>query len=171
MNSSAMLRAPLALVAGVALAGCTLDFAGPRFSLEGLPKGLDVQFTVEPGEVRQHEPFSAQLTVTNRTTQAIQVVTAHGCLALPRVILNGQRIPFQGSAWGCTAAITTHSFAPGATRSHTWDMRAELYSEHPGNAAGVPAPRGTYRIQAEFDTFSEHGPVRKPTVETTLHVK
>jgi hypothetical protein len=110
-NRYPVLRVPLLLFAGAALAGCTLEFAGPRFDLEGLPDGLVVQFTVEPAEVRQHEPFSAQLTVTNSTAQTIQVVTAHGCLAVPHVILNGQRIPFKGSWRGCTAAITGHTFA------------------------------------------------------------
>jgi hypothetical protein len=170
-NISAMIRALLIPIAGFALAACALDITDPESRLAGLPDGLDVQLTVEPGEVRQHEHFSAQLTVTNTTTQSIQVVTTHSCLAIPRVIRNGQRTPFWGSWWGCYAAITTHTFAPGETRSHTWDMRAELYSQHPGDVDGAPAPTGTYHIQAEFDTYSDGAQLPKPSLTRTLRVK
>jgi hypothetical protein len=166
-----MIRSLPLLLAGVALAACALDITGPQSNLEGLPEGLDVQFTVEPGEVRQHERFSAQLSVTNTTPQTIRVVTAHSCLAIPHVIRDGQPIPIKGSGWGCYAAITTHTFAPGETRMHTWDMRAELYAQHPGDVEGAPAPTGIYRVQAEFDTYSEDGPYRKPLIERTLRVK
>jgi hypothetical protein len=166
-----MYRALPLLAAVLTLAACPLDVVGPRSDLAGLPPGLDVAFTVEPSEVRQREPFTARLTVTNTTSEAIRVVTSHGCLAIPHVMRDGRRIPFRGSWWGCTAAITTHTFAPGDTRTLTWEMRAELYAEHPGDVEGAPAPRGTYLVQAEFDTFSEHGPHRKPVVERTLRVR
>jgi hypothetical protein len=166
-----MIRAFPLLIASVAFAACALDIIAPRSDLDSLPPGLDVQFTVEPVEVRQHERFTAQLSVTNTTADTIRVVTSHGCLVIPNVIRNGQRIPFKGSWWGCTAAITTHSFAPGETRMNTWEMAAELYAEHPGDIEGAPAPKGNYLVQAEFDTYSENGPSRKPSVERPLRVK
>jgi hypothetical protein len=166
-----MIRALPLLIAGVALAACALDMTGPQSNLDGLPEGLQVQFTVEPGEVRQHERFSAQLSVTNTTTKTIRVVTAHSCLVIPHVIRDGQRIPLKGSLWGCYAVITTHTFAPGEKRTHTWDMQAELYAQHPGDVEGAPAPKGTYLVQAEFDTYTENGPSRKPLIERALRVK
>jgi hypothetical protein len=166
-----MIRTFALVLASAALTACTFDIVGPRAVLENLPGGLDVEFTVEPSEVSQHEPFTTQLRVTNTTSDTIRVVTAHGCLATPHVLRDGRRIPFHGSNWGCTAAITTHTFAPGASRVMTWNMRAELYAEHPGDTGGVPAPRGTYLVRAEFDTFSEDGPSRKPFVERTLRVR
>lgn len=166
-----MIRTLPILILGAALAACAPDVTAPRSDLGDLPEGLDVQFTVEPGQVRQHGPFSVHFSVSNTTTRTIQVVTAHGCLVTPHVIRNGESIPFKGSWWGCTAAITTHTFAPGESRSHTWDMRAELYAQHPGDVAGVPAPKGAYIVRAVFDTYSENGPYQKPLIERTLRVQ
>lgn len=161
----------LLLFPALALAACAADLALPEPSLEGLPPGLDVQFTVSPGVVDKHEPFDAELVVTNTTSDTLRVVTAMGCLATPHVMRDGRRIPFRGSAWLCTAAVTTHTFAPGEARSHTWDMRAELYAENAGEVAGAPAPSGTYSVVAEFGTHSEDGPSRRAGVSRTLQVR
>jgi hypothetical protein len=166
-----MIRALQLLAAGIVLTACAREITAPQFNLENLPTGLEVQFVVEPGEVRQHEPFSANLTITNTSAETIQVVTSHGCLVTLNVIRNGQRVPFQGSLWGCTAAITTHTFAPGATRSYAWTLRAELYAQHAGDVEGDPAPKGAYLVQIEFDTRPEDGQTRKPLIERTLRVK
>jgi hypothetical protein len=166
-----MLRSVPILAAVAAFAACALEITAPETDLAGLPAGLDVQLTVEPAEVRPHDPFSVRLSVTNTTSDTIHVVTSHGCLAIPHVIRNGQRIPFRGSWWACTAAFASHTFAPGETRTRTWDMRAELYAEHQGDVEGAPAPRGTYLVQAEFGTYSETGPWTRPLIERTLRVK
>ena len=166
-----MIRKSLVLVGAFAVAACTSDVTGWRSSLEGLPDGLEVGFALEPDEVSQHEPFSVQLRVTNTTPDTIRVVTANSCLAIPRVLHNGQPAPFKGSWWGCFAAITTHVFPPSETRSLDWDMKAELYAQHSGDLDGVPAPRGTYVIQVEFDTYRVDGSGPKPAVERTLQVR
>lgn len=167
-----MIRKLLPLVAGLTLSACPMDLASPLSSSEsGIPDGLEASITVEPGEVRQHQPFVATLRVANTTDRTIRVVTAHGCLVIPNVVLDGRRVPFEGSAWGCFAAVTTHTFAPGETRVQTWDMRAELYPEHPGDVGGAPAPKGLYHVQAEFDVATEAGSGSKPAVETRLRVR
>lgn len=165
-----MTRYLLAL-ALTALVSCARETTAPADNLDGLPAGLDVQFVVNPGAVHQRGAFATLLNVTNTTADTIRVVTAHGCLAIPRVIRNGARIPFKGSAGGCTAAITTHVLAPGAVWSRTWEMHAELYAQEPGDADGTPAAAGMYRVQAEFDTFAEDGPTQKPTIERPLRVR
>lgn len=152
----------------LALAACDLEIHSPRTDLNGLPTGLAVDFAVEPGEVGQHAPFTARLSVTNTTSDTVRVVTGHGCLAIAHLLRNGKRIPFQGSNWACTAAITTHTFAPGEAREVSWPMRAELYAEYEGDVDGAPAPKGSYIVQASFGT----GPsVQKPVVEAVLRVK
>lgn len=167
-----MIRKLLPLVAGLTLSACPLNITGPQSSVEsGLPEGLNASITVEPGEVRQHEPFVVTLRVENTTGRSIRVVTAHGCLVIPNVILDGRRVPFKGSTWGCTAATATHTFAPGEIRLQTWNMRAELYAAHAGEVDGAPAPKGVYRVQAEFDTLTGDGTGRKPAVETSLEVR
>jgi hypothetical protein len=72
------------------LAACALDITGPQTDLTGLPAGLDVQFTVEPGEVRQHAPFTARLTVTNTTSDTLRVTT--------RLVRGPGRVPHPGRA-------------------------------------------------------------------------
>lgn len=166
-----MMRKISPLVAVLALAACPMEITGPQSSLEGLPKGLDVSLAVEPNEVRQHERFSVQLRVVNTTSETIRVVTSHGCLAVPNVLRDGERVPFRGSGLACTAAITTHTFAPGQIRSITWDMRAELYADQPGARDGAPAPQGVYRVKAEFDTYVEGGSGPKPAIDNSLRVR
>jgi hypothetical protein len=159
------------LLALVLLSACTLEITTmPRHALEGLPAGLDARLTVEPDEVQQHASFTVLLTVTNTRTVPIQLVTAHGCLALPHVLLNGRRVPFEGTALGCTAAITTHTFAAGQSHVLQWELRAELYAEHREDPADRPAPKGDYRVRAEFETYSLSSPER-PAVEAPLRVK
>jgi hypothetical protein len=166
-----MIRTFSTFFAGVVLTGCPLQISGPQSQLDGLPEGLYVQLTVEPDEVSQHQPFEVRFTATNTTQTTVRVVTAHGCLVIPHVIRDGRRVPFKGSAWGCTAAITTHTFAPAETRSRTWEMRAELYAEHEGEVDGAPAPKGAYRVQAEIETYSEDRPHPNATIEAALRVR
>ena len=159
------------LLAATLASACEPDIIGPATALEGLPPGLRVELTVEPAFVSVYEPFTVRLDVTNTTTSELKVVTAHGCLTIPNVMRNETRIPFEGSWWGCTAAITTHVFAPGETRTRVWEMRAQLYAEHPGERDGAPAPPGVYVVQAEFDTYSENGPNVKPVIGRALLVR
>lgn len=166
-----MKRLLLSLLSFAALAACAAELTSPQPRLEGIPAGLDVQFTVAPAEVAPRDPFTVRLAVTNPTTSPVRIVTANGCLALPNVLRDGRRVPFRGSALGCTAAVTTHVFAPGQTRTLTWELRAELYAENPGDVDGAPAPRGTYRVQAEFDPFVQAPAGEKAFAETLLQVR
>ena len=152
------------------LSGC-IEILSPSDSTDGLPDGIEMSLVLDDDDVMPHAPFTARFTATNTTNSAIQITTAHGCLVLPVVYRNGVRVPFMGTAWGCTAAITTHVFAPGETVTREWPMRAELYAEHTGDTEGAPAPRGTYVVRAEFDVQPPDGSQRKPGVETTLLVQ
>lgn len=160
------------LLLAVALCtGCTSDVVGPEHGLDGLPPELRVELTVEPAVVAPRGAFTVRLTVANTSAHEVEVVTAHGCLAVPHVMRNETRVPFEGSWWGCTAAITTHVFAPGGTVTREWEMRAELYAENPGDRDGAPAPPGVYRVRAEFDTYSPGIPGGKPAIERALVVR
>jgi|GEM_PF-4808228 len=165
-----MKRYRLVLVLPLLIAGCSFDIAGPQPVTDALVEGLTVELDVSPSEVRQYKPFTVRLDVANRTADTIRVVTAHGCLATPNVLRNGVRIPMEGSWWGCTAAITTHVFAPGETWSQTWRMRAALYAEGSGEVDGAPAPRGHYRVRTVFDLL-DLTPDRKPFVEAEIRVR
>jgi hypothetical protein len=165
-----MARLTLLLATIIAIAACSLETTGPRVPTDGLPEGLTASLTVEPNEVAQHERFDVTFTVTNTSSQTVQVVTSGGCLVIPGVYRNGERIPFVGSWWGCRAVITTHTFEPGETRTHTWEMQAERYAEHPGDVDGDPVAKGTYRVTAEFDVIPD-GSGQRPGVKATLRVQ
>jgi hypothetical protein len=158
------------LVLPLLVAGCSFDIAGPHPVADALIEGLTVELEISPSEVRPFEPFTVRLDVANRTADTIRVVTAHGCLATPHVLRDGVRIPMEGSWWGCTAAITTHVFAPGQTWSQTWRMRAAVYAEASGEVDGAPARRGHYRVRTVFDLL-ELAPDRQPFVEGEIRVR
>jgi len=167
------MRTILCVASLVALAACSSEPAGllPLHTvLDGLPAGLDVRFRVTPETVSQHQSFDVRLEITNTTDDTVRVVTANGCLAIPNVLRGNVRIPVQGSLWGCYAAVTTHTFAPGQTRTIRWQMSATLYDEQLGVADGAPLPKGRYIVQAEFDIYVP-GSNRKPVVELQLTVE
>ena len=164
-----MRRPSIVLALALIATACPFEIAGPDTSLDGLPPGLDVTLELEPNVVAQHAPFTATLRVRNTTSEPISVTTSSTCLAVPHVLRDGRRIPFEGSWWGCGDAISTHVLAAGETRTKTWNMRAELYAEEQGDTDGAPAPRGTYWVQAEFDVYPPRGG-RKPSVAAVLRV-
>ena len=165
-----MRRLPFLLAVALVATACPFEVAGPRTDLEGLPDGLEVTLEVEPQVVAPHAPFTATLSVRNRTAEPISVTTASTCLAVLHVLRDGRRIPFQGSEWGCGDAISTHVIPPGETRTLTWNVRAELYAEEPDDPEGAPAPRGIYWVQAQFDVHVPGVP-DKPSVVTMLRVR
>lgn len=165
------MRRNIVLFLGVLLlAGC-MEILSPSDSTNGLPDGLEVSLVLDDAEVMQHAPFTARFTATNTTTSTMEIVTPHGCLVLPGVYRNGVRVPFKGSAYGCTAAITTHVFAPGETKTYEWSMRAELYAQEAGDTEGAPAPRGSYVVRVEFELQPPPGSQQRPRAETTLVVQ
>jgi hypothetical protein len=171
-SGAAMSRRALVIcTAALTLAACATQITEPPPD-QSSAHGLDVALTVNPAEVAQDERFIVELTVTNTRPATVRLTTSHGCLALPGIYRNGQRIPFEGSGWACRAAITTHAIAPGETVTRSWEMVPRLYAEHPGDPDGVPAPRGAYTARAVFEVFEvdgERGTL--PTVERTLHVR
>lgn len=166
-----MLRNLLRLLPCMVLAACAFEVAEPRTEFEGLPDGLDAKITVEPGVVAPHAPFEAHFRMTNTTTDTIHITTSHGCLVTFNVIRKAKSVPLEGSSWACTAAITTHSIAPGETWERAWTMRAELYAVHPGDKEGAPAPQGSYIIQAVLGTGPSDGAGSHAVAEALLRVK
>ncbi len=126
--------------------------------------GLTVSLQVAPGAVGQDGEFDLTLTIANATGETIHIDTPHSCLALPHVMRGGQRVPFEGTAFGCHTALTTHVFPPGYESTTTFTLRATLYAEHAGDADGVAAPKGSYVVQMVFESAG------RPTIGRTLQV-
>jgi hypothetical protein len=156
------------------LAGCTSDATGPMAGLESeaFAHGLAVALTVDPAAVGENEGFDVELSVTNTRSEPVALTTLSSCLAIPGVYRNGKRMPFDGSWWGCWAAISTHVLAPGETVTRTWGMRARLYAERPGDPDGVGAPPGPYEVRVEFEVFQIDGqPAVLPDLTEALLVR
>jgi hypothetical protein len=167
---SIIMRTPLLLIATALVAtACPFEVTGPETDLEGLPDGLEVTLDVEPEGVTQHALFSATLRVRNTTLEPISITTASTCLALPHVLRNGRRMPFEGTTVGCGDAISNFVVPAGEALTVTWPLRAELYAEAPGDVDGAPAPRGTYWVQARFEVYSPGG-THQPSVAAMLRV-
>jgi hypothetical protein len=152
-----------------ALTACGSMLTSPDSDLSGLPAGLEAELSVAPDEVSQGASFDVVLRVRNTTADTLRITTASGCLVTPHVMLDGRRIPFAGSAFGCRAAVTGHKFAPGATQTYRWDMRAELYAQYTGDVDGLPAPKGLYFVVAEFETMDSER--NKPFLGRILKVE
>jgi hypothetical protein len=165
-----MRRASLLLIGTLALSACNGTIAGPDPVKVILPGELLLELTLSTDQVEQHGSFTATVSATNISGDTLRVVTPGGCLHTLHVYRGNVRIPFDGTAWGCTAAITTHVFAPGESRTHEWTLRARLYAEHPGDVEGAPAPKGSYSVLARFDTAWETGGPA-PVVSRTLTVR
>jgi hypothetical protein len=107
---------------------------------------------ISASAIRPHQEFTLIYTLANTTDAAVSLDTPSGCLALPHVTRNGSRIPFEGTAWGCAAALTTHVFPPGYEQTTVYQLRAALYAEHPGDVDGAAPPVGSYVVQMVFET-------------------
>lgn len=167
-----MFRKLAIILASAAVASCGFDLTTPNPDLDGLPAGLEVSLELEPGEVAPADSFTARLTLTNTTSDTIKIITSSGCLAGLNVLRDGKRMPFRGSMLVCTAVIGTHAFAPGETKTRTWELSAALYAEHPEDVDGKPAPVGSYVVQAEFGTYPYNQAAgRRPVAEVALRVK
>ena len=164
-----MFRLSILLAASALATACPFEISAPETDLEGLPEGLEISLDVEPQAVAPHAPFTATLIVRNTTSESISITTSSTCLAVPNVLRDGARTPFVGSWWGCGDAISTHVIPAGEMRTQAWSMRAELYAEEQGDPDGAPAPRGVYRVQAEFDVYVP-GARRKPSIAAVLRV-
>jgi hypothetical protein len=152
-----MRHTSLLLLGTIALSACATEIAGPDPVNVSHPEGLLLELTLSSDEVEQHGTLVATVSATNVSGDTVRVVTPGGCLHTLHVYRAGARVPFDGTAWGCRAAITTHVFAPGESRTQEWTLSASLYAEHPGDVEGLPAPRGSYSVRAEFDTGWESG--------------
>lgn len=157
------------LLASVMVAACSSSVTDPTDTLAGLPKGLAVEFTMDPVEVGPHEPFTVSLKLTNTTARTITIDTPNQHLVHPKVTQGGERVLFRGSDLGVLPAHATHTFPPGEVVTRSWEVRAELMStDSAGNVIWLPAQLGTYLVEVEFQLGGEG---RRPAVGDTLKVK
>lgn len=135
--------------------------------LSGHYRGMVMSLEVEPDEVEPHGEFTVTFRMHNPMDREVAVGTPHSCLALPRVYLEEERVPFRGTSLGCLARITNHVFEPGETVTRSWNLSAEYFGT-PGFTAGEPAPPGKYRVRVTAEFSDSDG--ARPWVELPLVV-
>lgn len=154
---------PLLLLA-VLTAACSANALGPGHRVE---EGIEMRLSVRPAEVRLHQPFTAHVSVTNRRSHTVTLVSRQSCVAR-FALYNGEDLtPVSGTERGCHAAITQHTLRPGQSMRRALPIWAE--SPNGGSIA-----RGEYRLRAIFssEVFEINGiRVTLPDLEHRLVIR
>ncbi len=134
-----LLAAALLLVFGGA---CSTAALGPAHRIE---EGVELRLNVRPAEVRSHQPFTARVSVTNRRSHTVTLVTRQSCIALLEVYAGDRMVPFSGTENGCHRAVTQHTLRPGQSLRRA----VPIWAEAPD---GAPVPAGEYLLRARFSS-------------------
>jgi hypothetical protein len=123
----------VALLPLLGVLACTVEIAAPATGEAGVGAeqrvivvdGIHAALEVAPSEVERTFPFRAQLTLTNTTATPSTWTSGSSCLAFLNVYRGDARIPLRGTDYGCLAVITTHTLAPGQSKTANWDLVAQ----------------------------------------------
>ncbi|CAN5395740.1 hypothetical protein BH24GEM3_BH24GEM3_22400 [soil metagenome] len=154
---------PLLLL--LVLAGaCSTNTLGPGHRIE---EGVELRLNVRPAEVRPHQPFTARISVTNRRSHSVTLVTRQSCIALFEVYAGERLIPLSGTENGCHPATTQHTLRPGESLRRA----VPIWAEAPD---GAPISRGEYLLRVSFssEVFEINGAaVTLPDLEQRVVVR
>lgn len=132
---------PLALL--LLLGGaCSTTTLGPAHRIE---EGIELRLNVRPAEVRPHQPFTARISVVNRRSHSVTLVTRQSCIALLEVYAGERLTPFSGTENGCHRAVTQHTLKPGQALRRALPIWAEAPD-------GAPVPPGEYLLRVSFSS-------------------
>lgn len=157
-------RLPLVLLLVLLGAACSTAALGPGHRIE---EGIELRLNVRPAEVRVHQPFTARVSVTNRRSHTVTLVTRQSCIASFEVYASERPTPLSGTENSCYMAITQHTLKPGQTLRRT----VPIWAEGP---RGEPVPRGEYILRAAFssEVFEINGtPASLPDLEHRLVIR
>lgn len=132
---------PLLLLTALTTA-CSTRTLGPGHKVE---EGIEMRLSIRPVEVRLHQPFTAHVSVTNRRSHTVTLVSRHSCVARFALYSGEQLTPVSGTDRGCHVAITQHTLRPGQSMRRVLPIWAE--SPNGGSIA-----QGEYLLRAIFST-------------------
>ena len=122
-------------------------------SCRGLPVGPEVinsTLHLSATELRFGETFVATLTLENPTNREVTLTSPEGCLALPSVYREGQRLEWDGTSLGCLTAVTHHTVPAHGTLVRAFELRAALLGgPDPSDYEIEPEP-GVYELRMEI---------------------
>ena len=111
------------------------------------PLGADdprLTFDASPDTVLAGDTVDLVFTLRNRTRYPVTVRSSAGCLFFLETLKDGEPVPWKGTDYACTAAITDFEIP-------AWDSLHfvhRLVAAPAGGPAGGGVPAGTYRIRA-----------------------
>jgi hypothetical protein len=136
-------------LAGMVTACAALDTMGPEDvsgepSSHRDPSGIVVTLTVSPQRATPPATVVAVLRYANTSADTVKVTSGMGCLSFAAVYSGTTHIPFESTAYACTAAGMVHPVAPGEAIGMEWPL--------PIGGNDVSLARGTYRFVASLNT-------------------
>jgi hypothetical protein len=140
----------ITLVPLLGMLACTVEIAAPATGEAGVGGeqrvivvgGIRATLALAPNDVERTYPFRAQLTLTNTTATTSTWTSGSSCLAILNLYRGAARIPLRGTDYGCLAVITTHTLAPGESKTASWDLVAQTTD----GSALIP---GEYVLEAD----------------------
>ena len=121
---------------------------------------LVIDFRLSRTSAHPSESLEARLVILNPTKRSITLTSGDSCLAVLDATKDGQRVNLAGTAWGCLTVITHFEIAPRDSLVRTFALSATLRQDSAPWGYVVPAPPGTYRVQARVPNGLPH-----PTAE------
>ena len=121
--------------------------------------------TASAREVVAGTPVSLRVTLRNEGTKTVTLHFNSGCQILPYIRdSRGVNVIPEGGGWGCTAALSQLTLAPGQAeiREDTWTGSTAFRSEMPLR----PLPSGRYYFAAEVG--AAEGKLRTEPIELIL---
>lgn len=123
------------------LASCQSSLAGP----EAIASDLHLNAT----EVSFGESFIVTLKLQNTTDRNVTLRSPMGCVALPSVYRDAERLDWDGTALGCTAAVTSWVVPARDSMVVAFELRAALRGgTDPFDYEVEPEP-GVYEVRME----------------------
>lgn len=115
------------------------------------PSDIHASLDLSRDEVVAGESFVATLLLTNPTDDAITLGSPMGCLALPSIHRDGERLNWAGTEIYCLAIEGHHRIPARATRTIDFNLKAALRQPSAPFDYVVPAAPGVYELRMEME--------------------
>lgn len=110
--------------------------------------GVRVSFDASRDTVLPGDTVEVVFTLRNRTISSLTIRSSAGCLYFLEVRMSGESVPWKGSDYLCTAAITRFTIAPGDSLRYVH----QLVAVEAGTTAETPVAPGSYVIRARMNS-------------------
>jgi hypothetical protein len=95
-----------------------------------------------PAQVERTHAFTARVTLTNTLSSPATWTSGMPCIAFLNVYRAGERVPLQGTDFGCLGVVTIRELAAGESLTTEWRLVAQTTD-------GTPLQPGTFTFEAD----------------------